>query len=86
MKKIMEVKNSLIETGANMKSKLEIKALQVVNKLKEQEGNLLEYLESSVIGVVLLGIIIAALVALVTTVVIPRVGDAFEKAFSFGAK
>lgn len=86
MKKNMEVKNSLCVAGVKMKNKLQMKAIQAVNKLKEQDGGLLEYLEESVIGVVLLGIIIAGIVLIVTTIVLPQLGDSIKSAFTVGAK
>lgn len=86
MKKIMEVKNSLSEVGANMKDKLQMNVLKVENKLKEKKGSLLEYLEESVIGVVLLGLIIAGLVLIISNTVFPQLEESIKSAFTAGAK
>ena len=60
-------------------------AERAVLKLREQEGSLLEYLGEHIIGVVLIGIILAALVAIVGNTVMPNITEQIKSAFPFTA-
>lgn len=60
-------------------------AERAVLKLREQEGSLLEYLGEHIIGVVLIGIILAALVAIVGNTVMPNITEKIKSAFTFKA-
>lgn len=86
MRKFMNVKERLQKRVSRAKVSMQVAAVRTGNKLREQEGSLLEYLGEHIIGVVILGLAIAALVAIVKTVVIPNLQSNITNAFSAGSK
>ena len=80
MRKFMSVKERLQKSVSRAKVSMQVAAVRTGNKLREQEGR------EHIIGVVILALAIAALVAIVKTVVIPNLESNITNAFGAGSK
>ena len=85
MRKLNVVKERVASRVYGMKETVKDKAVLASIKLREKEGSLLEYLGEHIIGVVIIGIVLALLVTIIKNTVGPSIVAKIESAFNFSA-